>query len=132
MKKANFWIISGVLIIDWLSKYYAVKKNISFLYINPDSLFFGLVRLPGFLDSLVVAILLIIFIWFYFQYWRSEKTLNAFSLIVGGAAANLIDGILDGSVTDFINVGISTLNVADFAIMGGIAILLMQNLKRKA
>ena len=46
------------------------------------------------------------------------------SLIVGGGISNLIDRITQGSVTDFLNVGLGSLrtgifNIADVAIMAG-------------
>lgn len=46
------------------------------------------------------------------------------SLIIGGGAGNLIDRIMQGSVTDFINVGIGPVrtgifNIADVAILAG-------------
>jgi signal peptidase II len=46
------------------------------------------------------------------------------SLIVGGGISNLVDRFMQGSVTDFLNVGIGSLrtgifNIADVAIMAG-------------
>lgn len=124
-------ILLGMVIVgaDWLTKFFAVKKHFPSLFFNPDSLLFGLVRLPVFLDSVLVALFLLLFTWGYFKYWYSPKTLNAYVLISAGAAANLVDGVLDGQVVDFINIGISTLNFADFAIMGGIVLLLVKSRK---
>lgn len=57
---------------------------------------------------------------------RSIKISQVFflTLIIGGGAGNLIDRILQGSVTDFINVGIGPVrtgifNIADVAILIG-------------
>ncbi|HJQ98766.1 MAG TPA: signal peptidase II [Candidatus Polarisedimenticolaceae bacterium] len=62
----------------------------------------------------------------------------AVAAIVGGGVGNLVDRIqLDGSVRDFLNVGIGQLrtgifNVADMAItFGGIALLLFPLFRRK-
>jgi|RhiMethySRZTD1v2_1073278.scaffolds.fasta_scaffold08263_12 signal peptidase II len=62
----------------------------------------------------------------------------AVAAIVGGGVGNLVDRIqLDGSVRDFLNVGIGSLrtgifNVADMAItFGGIALLLFPFFRRK-
>jgi len=62
----------------------------------------------------------------------------AVASIVGGGVGNLVDRIqLDGSVRDFLNVGIGSLrtgifNVADMAItFGGIALLLFPLFRRK-
>lgn len=47
-------------------------------------------------------------------------------LIAGGAAGNLIDRILDGGVTDFIDVGWwPSFNIADIAIVLGVAAVLI-------
>jgi lipoprotein signal peptidase len=48
---------------------------------------------------------------------------------LGGAVSNLFDRLLDGTVTDFINIGISTLNLADVAIIAGIVLLAISNVK---
>lgn len=60
------------------------------------------------------------------------------SLIVGGGISNLIDRVMQGSVTDFLNVGLGSLrtgifNVADMAIMAGaIGLILSELYYRKA
>jgi signal peptidase II len=64
-----------------------------------------------------------------------RSTTIALTLVVGGGIGNLIDRALKGTVTDFINVGIGWLrtgifNVADMAIMLGVAVLIFQSLKR--
>ena len=58
----------------------------------------------------------------------------SFTLIVAGGLGNLIDRALKGTVTDFLNVGIGGLrtgifNVADMAIMAGIAMMLFSVFK---
>jgi len=62
----------------------------------------------------------------------------AVASIVGGGVGNLVDRIqLDGSVRDFLNVGIGSLrtgifNVADMAItFGGVALLLFPLFRRR-
>lgn len=61
----------------------------------------------------------------------------AVSLFVAGGIGNLIDRIMnDGSVVDFLNVGIGPLrtgifNMADVAIMGGAIILLSCSLRKQ-
>jgi len=58
-------------------------------------------------------------------------------VILGGALGNLIDRIILGKVTDFIDVGINgwrwpTFNVADIAIcIGGIAVFLVYRKTRR-
>ncbi len=56
----------------------------------------------------------------------------ALSLICGGGIGNLVDRVrYDGYVTDFLNLGIGPLrtgifNVADVALMAGIALFMLQ------
>jgi lipoprotein signal peptidase len=57
-------------------------------------------------------------------------------LLLGGAIANFADRLFDGRVTDFLDVGLGatrwpTFNLADSAIMIGIAWLLLLNYQRK-
>jgi signal peptidase II len=70
-----------------------------------------------------------------FWLWRKEShrvgdTLGL-SLIVAGGAGNLLDRLfLEGRVVDFINVGVGSIrtgifNVADVAIMAGVAVLVL-------
>lgn len=62
----------------------------------------------------------------------------AFSLIVGGGVGNLIDRAFrpGGHVVDFMNLGIGSVrtgifNVADMAIVGGVALILILSLRPK-
>lgn len=57
-------------------------------------------------------------------------------MFVAGAISNLVDRIAMGRVVDFLNVGIGPFrtgifNVADVAIMAGIALLLVEHRRRK-
>jgi signal peptidase II len=66
--------------------------------------------------------------------WDRWRTV-ALSLFIAGGASNWIDRFVTGKVVDFLNVGIGSvvrtgvLNVADMAIMGGLALLLMAELR---
>ncbi len=67
----------------------------------------------------------------------SGLRLAALALFVAGGASNWIDRVLRGSVVDFLNVGIGSLrtgifNVADMAIMLGVALLLLAELRKPA
>lgn len=65
------------------------------------------------------------------------STILAISLFIAGGVGNLIDRILhDGTVVDFLNVGIGPLrtgifNIADVAIMGGAVLLLFTTLHKQ-
>ena len=57
------------------------------------------------------------------------------TLFVGGGVSNWVDRVLHGSVVDFINVGVGSLrtgifNVADVAIMAGVAIVIVSEVRR--
>lgn len=60
----------------------------------------------------------------------SRAQVAGFALLLGGGIGNLIDRVLnDGGVTDFVSIGIGPLrtgifNIADVAIMGGVALAL--------
>lgn len=66
--------------------------------------------------------------------WTGSRMLGL-SLFAAGGASNLVDRILQGSVVDFLNVGIGSLrtgvfNVADMAIMAGVAFFLASETRR--
>jgi signal peptidase II len=61
--------------------------------------------------------------------WRGWLLIGA-SLVVAGGASNWVDRLVQGSVVDFLNIGVGPLrtgifNVADMAIMLGVAVLLL-------
>lgn len=66
--------------------------------------------------------------------WTSWQSVGL-ALFIGGGVSNWIDRLMHGRVVDFLNVGVGWLrtgvfNVADVAIMVGIAILLLLELWR--
>jgi signal peptidase II len=74
----------------------------------------------------------------YFRQTPGEDLMLLWSLasILGGAVGNLIDRILHGSVTDFIDVYVGTyhwhtFNVADSAISVGICLMLLDLLRQR-
>jgi signal peptidase II len=65
--------------------------------------------------------------------WDPWRTV-ALSLFIAGGASNWIDRLASGKVVDFLNVGIGSVrtgifNVADIAIMAGVALLMVAELK---
>lgn len=113
----------SVLLFDQLTKHFArVKKK---FIIENSGLPFG-INLPGFFDALLVAGLFFAFVFIFLKYWRMNVLARfGFALILGGAVSNLLDRLIRGSVTDFLNFGITTMNFADLAIIGGIALLII-------
>lgn len=102
---------------------------------------FRLTRNPGSAFSLfagngpLLAILAIVLIVLLFRMARREANrwmVSGLSLILGGALGNLADrvfrgdGLLDGAVVDFVDIGAwPTFNIADAAITIGVVIVLL-------
>jgi lipoprotein signal peptidase len=127
LNKNNLYLIFAAIILDQISKYLARLKIIAFGKIveNPG-LPFGIIT-PGFFSLAVTAAALILFVFFYSKYFTKQGLDFGYSLIVGGALSNIIDRLPDGRVADFINIGVSTMNVADVLIVAGIVILLFNS-----
>ena len=72
--------------------------------------------------------------------WRQRSSVwyaAAFSLFIAGGASNWFDRINDGRVVDFMNAGIGWLrtgvfNVADVAIMLGVALFIFAELRARS
>ena len=79
----------------------------------------------------VLLVLLIAAVWR--KGWDRRRTV-ALSLFIAGGASNWIDRFATGKVVDFLNLGIGSVrtgvfNVADVAIMAGVALLLVAELR---
>ncbi len=120
-----FIIAFAVIFFDQLTKHLVRKQAIiKFAIIENPGLPFNL-NLPGFFNLAGVGVLVMLFVWLYFRYFKTRVSEWGLALILGGAASNILDRIEKGTVTDFLNLGISTLNLADIAIMIGIAALML-------
>ncbi len=80
---------------------------------------------------LVFNVLASLFLIFYMLRMKSTRVMLFLGLILGGALGNTLDRILQGPVTDFIDIGVGTLrwpvfNVADMALVIGGALLLLK------
>ncbi len=85
------------------------------------------IRIPGFLQPLLITIALILVGWYSLKYARSYLSQIAFGLVLGGGLANIVDRVRDGVVTDFFQVGsFPVFNVADSCITIGIGLLLWE------
>ena len=67
--------------------------------------------------------------------WTGWRAFGA-ALFIAGGLSNWIDRVIHGRVVDFLNVGLGPLrtgvfNVADVAIMAGVAIFLVVELRRR-
>jgi signal peptidase II len=84
-----------------------------------------------FMTGLVLTVLLVMLLRARWSLWRSL----GLALFVAGGISNWVDRVLNGTVVDFLNVGIGSLrtgifNVADVAIMLGITLFVISELPR--
>ena len=144
-----FWlllVLPGLFGFDFWSKDWVVRNLdvgqelplipgvVSLLHAqNPDVAFSLPVPLPVIFGGGILATLLIALTW-----WRLPRTAwvesAALGAVAAGALGNLIDRIPDGSVTDMVAVYLRPdwmwpiFNVADAALVGGVALWLIHDL----
>jgi len=139
MKKAvTFWsIITAVIFLDQLTKYLIttfldkemiITSFFSLFLTKNTGISFGMLQgvpwLPTMIAMLVVAITPIL----YHKIPKHWPLQIGISLVVGGAAGNLIDRILFGAVIDFLAFSFwPAFNIADTAIVSGGIIVLIAN-----
>ncbi len=151
---ATLWLLVSVFIVllDQLSKHW-IRQHINvgqplellpffnlILSFNQGSAFGFLNQAGGwqviFFSVFSLAIIIILFIWLLRLKYPNSWTACALSLIIGGAAGNLIDRIRFSMVVDFFDFHIgdwhyATFNVADSAIVAGVLMILIQSFFRK-
>jgi signal peptidase II len=132
--------------LDWLSKAWA-ERTLTLYQPVPvvgqtfrltlgynTGVAFGLFANGGMLPLLVTGVVIFgLVIWFIRTLYAGQLPLLAawpIGLLLGGAIANFTDRLLDGHVTDFLDVGWNatrwpTFNLADSFIMLGLALLLL-------
>lgn len=97
---------------------YVTNRGVAF------GIFSGFSKFFPFLSFIVIIALAVLIL-----RRRSDLTSLAFSLVLGGAAGNLIDRLRFGFVIDFIDFRVwPVFNLADTAITIGVAILCIQSL----
>jgi signal peptidase II len=141
----SLWVAVVLVVLDQLTKYWAVSTltfaepvavmpylNWTLAY-NYGAAFSFLADMGGwqrwFFSGLALIVSVVFVVWLY----RLPKGLTAevwgINLILGGAIGNVIDRLLEGRVTDFIDFYIgtwhyATFNIADMAISVGAALLI--------
>lgn len=130
-------VISVVLILDQVTKFWVrgtLMRGESFpefglfrfTHVHNTGSLFGIFQ--GYNSPLIVAsiVAILLLIWIYKSYSHKGLLISlALGLQLGGAAGNLIDRILQGHVTDFLDVWIwPVFNLADSSIVVGLCILL--------
>ncbi|MAG96247.1 MAG: signal peptidase II [Rhodospirillaceae bacterium] len=137
----------AVLLLDRLSKW-ALIDELADLGIVKVTPFFNLVMVwnrgisfgflqsghdwaPYLLAALALAVALVLAVWL----WRSRRRLTAaaLGLVIGGALGNVVDRLLWQAVADFFDFHLMgyhwpAFNIADAAIVAGVAGLLMDGL----
>ena len=146
--KARYLLLSlAVLVLDqwtkWLVELHLkdhpsfeiIPNLLNFTYVRNTGVAFGLFaandRISGTLILTALGLFALGFVVYY--YWRlatHERTLLlALALVIGGAVGNLLDRIMNGGVTDFIDFSYGTyhwhtFNIADSAITVGIFLMI--------
>ena len=148
----SFYLIAlAVLLLDQATKLVVIRTlrlgegipvvrgyfDITFV-LNPGAAFSFLatlseqVRNPFFIAISVTAIVLIVF--YHVRFAHQHRLASfALSLIMGGAAGNLVDRLRYGVVVDFLDVHVQqyhwpVFNVADSAISVGVSLMLLEML----
>lgn len=122
----------GVVGVDQAAKFWAHSNTHTVLDpVNNTDLALGVASGPPVLLVTLAAITLIAFGWHIVALVSREQLSTTYaSLLIGGAAANLIDRAVTGSVRDFIPTPWFVFNVADIAlVVGAIGYLVTVGLK---
>lgn len=106
---------------DWLSPYARIVN-----WSNTGAAF-GMFQNGNTVFSILAVIVIIVIFYYYPQVERTDWPLRvAMGMQMAGAAGNLIDRLIQGTVTDFLSVGTFPVwNVADASITVGVAVLLL-------
>lgn len=133
-----FWkTVAGVFALDQFTKYLVINNialgsniNLSILkisHIQNTGISFGMFQ--GYPNLMIYIMLAVIFFIFYSYEELASSTRSTYAIgaIIGGAFGNLLDRILIGAVTDFIDFGWwPAFNIADTAICVGALILFLE------
>lgn len=138
-----------VLVIDQLSKLWVVRTIpaytptdffpwlspiLSFTFVHNTGVAFGLLPQLGEIFKVLVAAVVIGIVFFQRKLAPTEMWMHlALGLVTGGALGNLLDRFTRGFVVDFLDVNFwpfrnyAVFNVADSAVVVGVAILLLDS-----
>ncbi len=141
----SLWIAAVVMVLDQLTKYWAVSTltfaepvavmpylNWTLAY-NYGAAFSFLADMGGwqrwFFSGLALIVSVVFIVWLSRLPKGFTTEVWGINLILGGAIGNVIDRVLEGRVTDFIDFYIgtwhyATFNIADMAISVGAALLI--------
>jgi len=112
----------------------SVLSFLSLTHIKNTGSLFGLFHTLNF-NAFFILLSVVLIGWIVYNARKSCWSVReqiAWGLVVGGAAGNLLDRVLYGAVTDFIDVGFwPVFNVADTSITLGVLLLLVHELLRR-
>ncbi len=98
--------------------------------LNPG-IAFG-IKIPGLLQTILIFLALFFVAWYAIKDAKTIFSQIGFGLILGGGIANINDRLMDGLVTDFIQVGsFPVFNAADSCITIGIVVLFWEMVVKK-
>jgi len=91
------------------------------------------INLPEHFQMFVIFLALFFVSWYASKDAKTNTSKVGFGLIIGGGLANIIDRLLDGTVTDFFQVGsFPVFNAADSSITIGIVLLFWEMVVKKS
>ena len=142
---ASFLIALAVFLVDQATKYY-IKLNVGFfdvigvtpffniVYAENTGSAFGMFKSLGIYFFIGVSIVAVVLLGVMIV--RDGSNRFAYSLLLGGAAGNLLDRAVYGYVVDFLDFYIGSyhwpaFNVADSSLTIGIAFLFVKTLRGK-
>lgn len=117
--------ITVVFIFDQL-----VKKLVSTGISTNEGIAFSLPFPRTLLIALSTLIVVVAIGWWVKNREKGTRDAIALGLFIGGALGNLADRIVRGAVVDYINIWTGSFNLADFAIVAGILILIFRDTQK--
>jgi signal peptidase II len=113
--------------------FYLFKPILQIIYTPNYNIAFSLpLALPLILFFVISALVFLSFLWRHYLKSGNLKLLLAISLVIAGAASNLIDRFALGFVVDYINMFIWPIfNLADCLIVAGVLIYILSELNFK-
>jgi signal peptidase II len=146
MKRVLFFVVAFLVVIsDQITKLLArnfigpfesirIFPFLQLVSVRNEGAAFGLFKSFGNGGFIVVSLAAIVFVIYLLLKVKEDRA--GLSLILGGAAGNVIDRIFFGNVTDFIDVFVGRLhwpafNIADSALTVGLGLMLLNALKRQ-
>tara|TARA_R110002073_G_scaffold325609_2_gene504787 strand:+ start:1615 stop:2109 length:495 start_codon:yes stop_codon:yes gene_type:complete len=131
---ATKWMVLGIIMqppkVIQISSFFSLNLGFN------RGISFGLLSSPHFATPyLLSTFALIVVLFLVTQLWRGTSKIEAIGIgaIVGGATANVIDRLVDGTVTDFLDFQIysyhwPTFNVPDTAIFSGVVLFIVASI----